>query len=30
MGATKDKIKAVFDKLEKEKGVKVNIKMANL
>lgn len=28
MGATKDKIKAVFDKLEKEKGVKVNIKMA--
>lgn len=28
MGATKDKIKAVFDKLEQEKGIKTNIKMA--
>ena len=28
MGATKDKIKAVFDKLEEEKGIKTNIKMA--
>ena len=27
MGATKDKIKAVFDKLEQEKGIKTNIKM---
>ncbi|BCZ44059.1 UDP-N-acetylmuramoylalanine--D-glutamate ligase [Clostridium gelidum] len=28
MGATKDKIKTVFDKLEEEKGIKTNIKMA--
>lgn len=28
MGATKEKIKAVFDKLEEEKGIKTNIKMA--
>ena len=28
MGATKDKIKDVFDKLEEEKGIKINIKMA--
>lgn len=28
MGATKEKIKDVFDKLEQEKGIKVNIKMA--
>ncbi|EHI97085.1 UDP-N-acetylmuramoylalanine--D-glutamate ligase [Clostridium sp. DL-VIII] len=28
MGATKEKIKGVFDKLEQEKGVKVDIKMA--
>lgn len=28
MGATKDKIKAVFDKLEQEKGIKTNIKIA--
>ena len=27
LGATKDKIKAVFDKLEQEKGIKTNIKM---
>ena len=27
MGATKDKIKAVFDKLEQEKGIKTDIKM---
>jgi UDP-N-acetylmuramoylalanine--D-glutamate ligase len=29
MGATKEKIKGVFDKLEQEKGVKVDIKMAD-
>jgi UDP-N-acetylmuramoylalanine--D-glutamate ligase len=29
MGATKDKIKEVFDKLEEEKGIVVNIKMAD-
>lgn len=28
IGATKNKIKAAFDKLEKEKGIKTNIKMA--
>ena len=28
IGATKDKIKAVFDKLEQEKGIKTTIKMA--
>jgi len=28
MGATKDKIKDVFDKLEQERGIKTNIKMA--
>ena len=28
MGATKEKIKTVFDKLEEEKGIKTNIKMA--
>ena len=28
LGATKEKIKAVFDKLDEEKGVKVNIKTA--
>ena len=28
MGATKDKIKDVFDKLEEEKGIKINIKIA--
>ena len=28
MGATKNEIKKVFDKLEKEKGIKINIKMA--
>ncbi len=28
MGATKDKIKAVFDKLEEEKGIRINIKIA--
>ena len=28
MGATKEKIKCVFDKLEQEKGIKINIKMA--
>ena len=27
LGATKDKIKSVFDKLEQEKGIKTNIKM---
>ena len=29
MGATKDKIKEVFDKLEEEKGIKVNMHMVN-
>lgn len=29
MGATKDKIKKAFDKLENEKGIKVNIKIAS-
>lgn len=29
MGATKDKIKAVFDKLEHERGIKVKIKIAS-
>ena len=29
MGATKDKIKAAFDKLEKEKGIKVNMHFVN-
>lgn len=29
MGATKDKIKEVFYKLEKEKGIKINIKIAD-
>jgi UDP-N-acetylmuramoylalanine--D-glutamate ligase len=28
LGATKEKIKDVFDKLEKEKGIKINIQMA--
>ena len=28
MGATKEKIKAVFDKLDQEQGIKVNIKIA--
>ncbi|WP_297430509.1 UDP-N-acetylmuramoyl-L-alanine--D-glutamate ligase [Clostridium sp.] len=28
MGDTKDKIKEVFDKLEKEKGIKINIRIA--
>jgi UDP-N-acetylmuramoylalanine--D-glutamate ligase len=29
IGATKEKIKAVFDKLEEEKGIKIEIKMTN-
>ena len=29
IGATKDKIKAIFNKLENEKGIKVNIKIAS-
>ena len=29
MGATKDKIKAAFDKLKEEKGIKVNMHFVN-